>query len=143
MFSLSEKIVLAIASSLVSLCCICGNLLVLFAFCVDRGVRTSNNYFIISLAVTDLTIGLISLNLLALYILLGYWPLGNVVCDCWLAIDFTACWVSQVTVFMITLDRFMSVRFAVRYRNWRTAKKVGCFYKPGANLIYSRSLMRI
>ncbi|VDM18335.1 unnamed protein product [Hydatigera taeniaeformis] len=123
-YTLPVKVVLGILSSVVSLCCILGNLLVLFAFCVDRGVRSSNNYFIISLAVTDLTIGLISLNLLILYLLLGYWPLGNFVCDCWLAIDFTACLVSQVTVFLITLDRFMSVKFPVKYRNWRSDNKL-------------------
>lgn len=125
-YTLPVKVVLGIMSSLVSLCCILGNLLVLFAFCVDRGVRTSNNYFIISLAVTDLTIGLISLNLLILYLLLGYWPLGDFICDCWLAIDFTACLVSQVTVFLITLDRFLSVKFPVKYRNWRSDNKVAC-----------------
>ncbi|EUB64484.1 Muscarinic acetylcholine receptor M5 [Echinococcus granulosus] len=123
-YKLPVKVVLGILSSLVSLCCILGNLLVLVAFCVDRGVRASNNYFIISLAVTDLTIGLISLNLLILYLLLGYWPLGNFICDCWLAIDFTACLVSQVTVFLITLDRFMSVKFPVKYRNWRSENKL-------------------
>ncbi|VUZ47725.1 unnamed protein product [Hymenolepis diminuta] len=96
------------------------------AFCVDRGVRTPNNYFIISLAVTDLTIGLVSINFFVVYILLGYWPLGNFICDLWLTIDFTACLVSQVTVFLITLDRYFSVKFPVKYRNWRSETKLKC-----------------
>nr|CDS29647.1 Amine (Acetylcholine) G protein-coupled receptor [Hymenolepis microstoma] len=101
-------------------------MLVLIAFCIDRGVRTPNNYFIISLAVTDLTIGLISINFLIVYLLLGYWPLGNFICDLWLTIDFTACLVSQVTVFLITLDRYFSVKFPVKYRNWRSEVKLKC-----------------
>ncbi len=125
MFGVAATAVIATVSTIVSICCIGGNLLVLVAFCVDRSVRIANNYFIISLAVTDLTIGLISINFFTMYLLLNRWPLGTVVCDIWLAIDFTACMVSQVTVFLITLDRFLSVRFPVRYRNWRTSKKVG------------------
>ncbi|KAM7541360.1 hypothetical protein Aperf_G00000041411 [Anoplocephala perfoliata] len=123
-YTLPVKVVLATLSTLVSICTIGGNLLVLVAFCVDRGVRIPNNYFIISLAVTDLTIGLLSINLLTLYILLGYWPLGNFICNCWLAIDFTACLVSQVTVLLITLDRYLSVKFPVRYCNWRSETKL-------------------
>ncbi|VDN96843.1 unnamed protein product [Rodentolepis nana] len=125
-YSLPVIVVLGILSSLVSICTIGGNMLVLIAFCIDRGVRTPNNYFIISLAVTDLTIGLISINFMIVYVLLGYWPLGNFICDLWLTIDFTACLVSQATVFLITLDRYFSVKFPVKYRNWRSESKLKC-----------------
>uniref|UniRef100_A0A0V0J7R8 Muscarinic acetylcholine receptor M3 n=1 Tax=Schistocephalus solidus TaxID=70667 RepID=A0A0V0J7R8_SCHSO len=124
MYTQYETVIYSILSTIVSIACISGNLLVLVAFILDRGVRTSNNYFIISLAFTDILIGLISINFFMLYLMLGYWPLGNIVCECWMAMDFTLCFISQVTVFMITIDRYLSVTHALRYRNWRTDNKL-------------------
>ncbi|VDK85021.1 unnamed protein product [Dibothriocephalus latus] len=124
MYTQYETVIYSILSTIVSIACILGNLLVLVAFVLDRGVRSSNNYFIISLAFTDILIGLISINFFMLYLMLGYWPLGNIVCECWMAMDFTLCFISQVTVFMITIDRYLSVTHALRYRNWRTDNKL-------------------
>ncbi|KAA3681656.1 uncharacterized protein DEA37_0014098 [Paragonimus westermani] len=64
------------------------------------------------------------MNLFITYQLLGYWPLGQLLCDVWLSLDFSACLTSQYTVFLITLDRYCSVKIPVSYRNWRTLIKV-------------------
>uniref|UniRef100_A0A1I8FE22 G_PROTEIN_RECEP_F1_2 domain-containing protein n=1 Tax=Macrostomum lignano TaxID=282301 RepID=A0A1I8FE22_9PLAT len=87
-------------------------------------VAAQRHYFIASLAITDLLIGMFSMNLYTLYLLLGKWPLGRFVCNMWLSLDYTACLTSQYTVFCITVDRFCSVKIPAKYRKWRTERKV-------------------
>ncbi|CAH8586233.1 unnamed protein product [Schistosoma rodhaini] len=116
--------IIALLATIISTATLGGNIVVLIAFFIERSLRIPSNYFIASLAMTDVLIGLFSMNLFITYQLLGYWPLGHLICDLWLSLDFSACLTSQYTVFLITLDRFCLVKIPAKYRNWRTYNKV-------------------
>uniref|UniRef100_A0AAN0N7A8 Muscrinic acethylcholine receptor-like GPCR protein n=1 Tax=Polyphagotarsonemus latus TaxID=1204166 RepID=A0AAN0N7A8_9ACAR len=112
--------VLAVFLSLIT---IIGNMLVMISLVIDRQLRTISNYFLLSLSIADFLIGLISMPLYTIYLLLGKWPLGPIVCDAWLALDYLNCNASIFNLLVISFDRYYSVTRPLTYRVQRTKKR--------------------
>nr|XP_020459538.1 muscarinic acetylcholine receptor M5 [Monopterus albus] len=121
--SLWEVITIATVSAIVSLITIVGNVLVMLSFKVNSQLKTVNNYYLLSLAFADLIIGALSMNLYTTYILMGYWSLGNVACDLWLAVDYVASNASVMNLLVISFDRYFSITRPLTYRAKRTPKR--------------------
>ena len=79
--------------------------------------------FILSLAIADLTVGAIVMPVSSLYVLLGDWILGVVVCELWLVIDYTASTASILNLLILSLDRYWSIRSPLQYLCKRTKKR--------------------
>ncbi|XP_010877282.1 muscarinic acetylcholine receptor M5a [Esox lucius] len=123
--SLWEVVIIATVSAIVSLITIVGNVLVMLSFKVNSQLKTVNNYYLLSLAVADLIIGVFSMNFYTSYILMGYWALGSVACDLWLALDYVASNASVMNLLVISFDRYFSITRPLTYRAKRTPKRAG------------------
>jgi len=104
---------------------ILGNIFVIVAYHTDRRLQTLTNRFLVSLAVADTSVGVISIPIYTLYLQLGYWPFGPLVCDLWLCFDYTMTNASAAHLVAICLDRFLSIRKPIFYRKTRTKRVVG------------------
>ena len=120
-----EIVLISLVASALSLFTMSGNLFVIVAFKLDKQLQIISNYFLLSLAVADFTIGLVSMPLYTLYLLMGYWPLGPVLCDLWLSLDYTMSNASVANLLVICFDRYLSVTRPLTYRANRTPRKVG------------------
>ena len=99
-----------------------GNLMVIISFRMDRQLQTVSNYFLLSLSVADFTIGFVSMPLYTVYLLMKRWPLGPVVCDVWLSLDYTMSNASVANLLVISFDRYFSVTRPLTYRVRRTPR---------------------
>ena len=124
--SLIGKVIILTITAILTLLTIAGNLLVIIAFKINKRLQNLSNYCLVSLAVSDLAVGVFLMPVYTLYILLGHWPLGHILCDIWLSLDYALTTASVANVLVIALDRYMSVTRPLAYRAKRTSRKMGC-----------------
>jgi len=73
------------------------------------------NWFIASLAVSDLLVGLFVMPLTLANELMGYWMFGRAMCEIWLSADVLLCTASILNLVLISLDRYWSITSAISY----------------------------
>ncbi|NXS51992.1 DRD4 protein, partial [Brachypteracias leptosomus] len=95
---------------------VAGNGLVCLSVCTERALKTTTNYFIVSLAVADL---LLALLVLPLYVYSefqgGVWSLSTVLCDALMTMDVMLCTASIFNLCAISVDRFIAVSIPLNY----------------------------
>src|SRR6218665_3046575 len=106
---------------------IAGNSLVIASVLTNRKLRSVTNTFIISLAVSDLLLGLAVLPFSSANEVLGYWPFGTLWCSVWLAIDVWLCTASILNLCAISLDPFLAISRPIRYPSLMTRSRARLF----------------
>ncbi|XP_065076395.1 octopamine receptor Oamb isoform X2 [Ochlerotatus camptorhynchus] len=110
-----KKILLLAILIFIDVLVIVGNTLVVAAVTSSHKLRSVTNFFIVSLAVADLLVGLAVLPFSATWEVFKVWIFGDVWCRVWLAVDVWMCTASILNLCAISLDRYVAVTRPVTY----------------------------
>ncbi|KAL4005344.1 hypothetical protein ACER0C_005057 [Sarotherodon galilaeus] len=95
---------------------ICGNLMVCLSVFVEKALKTTTNYFIVSLAVADLMLAVLVLPLFVYSEFQdGVWTLNTTICDALMTMDVMLCTASIFNLCAISIDRFIAVSIPLNY----------------------------
>ena len=122
--TLYKTILVIMAGTILTLLTTLGNLLVLISFRINKQLRTVTNYFLLSLAIADFTIGIFSMPIFFAFFEMDRWPFDSFLCDVWLSVDYTMSNASVANLLLICFDRYFSITRPLTYRSKRTPRRV-------------------
>ncbi|XP_068133276.1 D(1A) dopamine receptor [Hyperolius riggenbachi] len=99
-----------------------GNTLVCVAVIRFRHLRSKvTNFFVISLAVSDLLVAVLVMPWKAVAEIAGFWPFGSF-CNIWVAFDIMCSTASILNLCVISVDRYWAISSPFRYERKMTPK---------------------
>ncbi|XP_052538432.1 alpha-1D adrenergic receptor isoform X2 [Tympanuchus pallidicinctus] len=104
---------------------IVGNILVILSVACNRHLQTVTNYFIVNLAIADLLLSTTVLPFSATLEVLGFWVFGRIFCNIWAAVDVLCCSASIMSLCIISVDRYIGVKYSLKYPTIMTERKAG------------------
>ncbi|XP_013420013.1 5-hydroxytryptamine receptor 2C-like [Lingula anatina] len=104
-----------------------GNSLVLLAVKYDRRLQNSFNYFLVSLSITDLLAGVLTLPLAITRAFLNYFPLPSIFCTLWFCTDVVLTTATIFHMCIMSVDRYIAVRYP--FKHLRSRSKKGLIFK--------------
>ncbi|XP_078405801.1 D(1) dopamine receptor-like [Cetorhinus maximus] len=108
--------------SLLILSTLLGNTLVCVAVIRFRHLRSKvTNFFVISLAVSDLLVAVLVMPWKAVSEIAGFWPFGSF-CSTWVAFDIMCSTASILNLCVISVDRYWAISSPFRYERKMTPK---------------------
>ncbi|XP_042893718.1 octopamine receptor-like [Penaeus japonicus] len=119
-----EIVVTVVSLSVIIIFTIIGNVLVILSVFTYRPLRIVQNFFIVSLAVADLTVAVFVLPFNVAYSIIGKWVFGIHLCQMWLTCDIMCCTASILNLCAIALDRYWAITDPINYAQKRTVKRV-------------------
>ncbi|XP_055309542.1 octopamine receptor [Sitodiplosis mosellana] len=119
-----QAILFTIILSFIIILTIIGNVLVILSVFTYKPLRIVQNFFIISLAVADLTVAILVLPFNVANMMIGRWIFGIHLCKMWLTCDVLCCTSSILNLCAIALDRYWAITDPINYAQKRTVERV-------------------
>ncbi|XP_065208960.1 uncharacterized protein 5-HT2B [Planococcus citri] len=101
-----------------------GNVLVCLAIYWERRLQNVTNYFLMSLAITDLMVAVLVMPMGILALVKGFFPLAPVYCLAWICLDVLFCTASIMHLCTISVDRYLSLRYPMSFGRNKTRRRV-------------------
>ncbi|XP_074040662.1 5-hydroxytryptamine receptor 2B [Leptinotarsa decemlineata] len=101
-----------------------GNILVCLAICWERRLQNVTNYFLMSLAVTDLMVAILVMPLGIYTLFRGYFALPSIYCLAWICLDVLFCTASIMHLCTISVDRYLSLRYPMKFGRNKSRRRV-------------------
>ncbi|XP_014254278.1 5-hydroxytryptamine receptor 2A [Cimex lectularius] len=101
-----------------------GNILVCLAITWERRLQNVTNYFLMSLAITDLMVAILVMPIGILTLVRGFFPLPPVYCLAWICLDVLFCTASIMHLCTISVDRYLSLRYPMKFGRNKTRRRV-------------------
>ncbi|NP_001232921.1 5-HT2 receptor [Aplysia californica] len=96
---------------------VAGNTLVILAISLEKRLQNVTNYFLLSLAVTDLLVSLIVMPFSIINVFTGRWLFGLLLCDFFVTSDVLMCTSSILHLCTISLERYIGIRYPLWTKN--------------------------
>lgn len=119
-----EAFVITLILTLIIVVTIVGNVLVILSVFTHKPLRIVQNFFIVSLAVADLTVAVLVLPFNVVNMMIGRWIFGIHLCKLWLTCDVLCCTSSILNLCAIALDRYWAITDPIMYAQKRTVERV-------------------
>ncbi|XP_061634709.1 5-hydroxytryptamine receptor 2B [Phyllopteryx taeniolatus] len=98
-----------------------GNILVILAVSTERKLQNATNYFLMSLAVADLLVGLLVMPIALVTVLHNSgWPLPDFICPIWLFLDVLFSTASIMHLCAISLDRYIAIKKPIQHSQYKS-----------------------
>ncbi|XP_037705029.1 5-hydroxytryptamine receptor 2B [Choloepus didactylus] len=98
-----------------------GNILVILAVSLEKKLQCATNYFLMSLAVADLLVGLFVMPIALLTIMFeALWPLPLVLCPAWLFLDVLFSTASIMHLCAISVDRYIAIKKPIQANQYNS-----------------------
>ncbi|XP_061915391.1 5-hydroxytryptamine receptor 7 [Entelurus aequoreus] len=112
----AEQAVIGSVLTLLTLCTVGGNLLVVISVCAVKKLRQPSNYLIVSLAAADLSVAVAVMPFVNVTDLSGgRWRFGRWFCNVFIAMDVMCCTASILTLCAISIDRYLGITKPLTY----------------------------
>ena len=109
-------VVVMIVLSLLALCGVFGNALVVVAVYKTRALHTVTNHFIVSLACADMFVSVCIMPFAVVTQgLKGRWLFGQVFCSAWSSLDILCCTASTLNLCAVSVDRYIAITSPLKY----------------------------
>ncbi|CAF4930132.1 unnamed protein product [Rotaria sp. Silwood1] len=122
--SLVKALPVALVLSSIVVLCICGNILVILSVFTFRPLRTVQNFFIVSLAFSDMFVAIIVMPFHIVTHILKRWIFGRIFCQVFVTSDVLLCTSSILNLCAIALDRYWAISDPIQYARQRTMRRV-------------------